>query len=158
VTPPPSSDGASARARPHPLGRPAPEQPARRHLRVVDQRTERQQRQMRMGIWAFGVLSAISVFVIVAFHVGVAQSQLQLDRLNREVTVQQQRYERLRLDVAQLAAPPRIAERARQLGMQPGGPSTFLTVPKTGAAPPPENPTSSTEDYQKVKKHLGARP
>jgi cell division protein FtsL len=156
VTPP--SDAAAAGVGSRPAPRPTPEEPSGRHLRVVDEHAQRQQRQMRMGIWAFGVLSAVSVFVIVAFHVGVAQSQLQLDRLNRQMTVEQQRYERLRLDVASLAAPNRIAQRAQELGMKPGGPSTFLQVPETGAAPPPQNPTSSTEDYQEVKKHLGARP
>lgn len=152
---PPFDAAVPARVRP----RPSPtEEPSGRHLRVVDERTARHRRQVRIGIWVFGVLSAVSVFVVVAFHVMVAQSQLQLDRVNRQMTVEQQRYERLRLEVATAAAPPRIAAMAQQLGMVPGGPSTFLSVPQAGAAAPPENPTSSTEDYQKVKKHLGARP
>jgi cell division protein FtsL len=155
MTPPPSLDGASARARPN--GAPAGPD-AKRHLRVVDEQAARRQRQVRIGIWVFGLLSAVSVFVVVAFHVMVAQSQLQLDHLNRETTVEQQRYERLRLQVAQLSAPARVASRAQQLGMVPGGPSTFVTVPSSGTAPPPANPTSSTEDYQKVKPHLGTRP
>jgi cell division protein FtsL len=113
---------------------------------------------MRRGIWLFGLISVVSVFVVVAFHVMVAQSQLQLYRLTRQASVQQQRYERLRLEVASLSAPPRIAKRAEELGMQPGGPSTFLTVPDSGVSATGRNPTSSTSDYQKVKQHLGTRP
>jgi cell division protein FtsL len=158
MTPPAESEAVRARTGHAPSPAPARDEPAGRHLRVVDERVARRERQMRRGIWLFGLVSVVSVFVVVAFHVVVAQSQLQLDRLTRQASQQQQQYERLRLEVAALAAPPRIAKRAEELGMQLGGPSTFITVPESGASPPQRNPTSSTADYQKVKQHLGTRP
>ncbi|MBV8952127.1 MAG: cell division protein FtsL [Actinobacteria bacterium] len=154
---PPAEDALRVRARHSAEPVPALE-PADRHLRVVDEKAARRERQLRVGIWVFGLVSVVSVFVVVAFHVMVAQSQLQLDRLNRQVTAQQQQYERLELQAAQLSSPDRIATRAEQLGMQPGGPSTFITVPESGASRPAQGPTSSTADYQKVKQHLGTRP
>jgi cell division protein FtsL len=98
------------------------------------------------------------VFVVVVLHVMVAQGQLELDHLNRQTTVAQQQYERLRLEVAQLSAPSRIATRAQQLGMVPGGPSTFVTVPDASGPAAQSTPSNSTEDYQKVKPHLETRP
>lgn len=106
----------------------------------------------------FGLVSVVSVFVVVALHVMVAQGQLELDRLNRRTTVEQQQYERLRLEVAQLSAPTRVATRARQLGMVPGGGSTFVTVPDASGPQSQSPPSSTTEDYQKVKSHLETRP
>lgn len=155
---PPAEEAVPARARHAAEPAHAPGEPEGRHLRVVDEKAARRERQLRRGIWLFGLVSVVSVFVVVAFHVMVAQSQLQLDRLTRQTAVQQQRYERLRLEVAQLSAPQRIAKRAEELGMQPGGPSTFITVPEAGASRPTQDPTSSTADYQKVKQHLGTRP
>jgi len=156
VTPPVGPEPAAARARTRPAPRERPE-PAR-HLRVVDERAAKRERQVRRGIVLFGLVSVVSVFVVVVLHVMVAQGQLQLDRLNRETTGAQQQYERLRLEVAQLSAPSRIATRAQQLGMVPGGPSTFVTVPDASGPAAQSTPSSSTEDYQKVKPHLETRP
>jgi cell division protein FtsL len=166
MTPPVHGDAVTARAGHVPGPAPLRDEPAGRHLRVVDEKTARRDRQIRRGIWLFGLVSVASVFVVVAFHVMVAQSQLQLDRLTRQASLQQQRYERLRLDVAALSAPPRIAKRAEELGMKPGGLSTFITVPDSSGPTsigssskgPERDSTSSTADYQKVKQHLGTRP
>lgn len=156
MTPPVGPEPASARARPRPAPHERPE--PSRHLRVVDERAARRQRQVRRGIVLFGLVSVVSVFVVVALHVMVAQGQLELDRLNRRTTVEQQQYERLRLEVAQLSAPTRVATRARQLGMVPGGGSTFVTVPDASGPQSQSPPSSTTEDYQKVKSHLETRP
>ena len=159
MTPP--ADAEALRARAHQPAAPKPVTPPDapgRHLSVVDERAARRERQIRRGIWLFGLVSVVSVFVVVAFHVMVAQSQLQLDRLTRHGTQEQQKYEQLRLQVATLSAPGVIAQRAEELGMKPGGPSTFITVPDSGTQQPKQDPTSSTADYQKVKQHLGTRP
>ncbi len=159
MTPPAEGEALGARAhQPHaPNPATTPDAPGR-HLRVVDERAARRERQLRRGIWLFGLVSVVSVFVVVAFHVMVAQSQLQLDRLTRQGAQQQQKYEQLRLQVATLSAPGRIAKRAEELGMRPGGPSTFITVPESGAPHPKQDPNSATADYQKVKQRLGTRP
>jgi cell division protein FtsL len=158
VTPSAEGHAVRARARQAPGALPLRDEPGNRHLRVVDERAARRERQMRLGIWMFGLVSVVSVFVVVALHVMVAQSQIQLDRLSQQNAKQKDRYEQLRLEVASLSAPQRITKRAAELGMQPGGPSVFITVPDSGTVPSAPETTSSTADYQKVKPHLGTQP
>lgn len=60
------------------------------------------------------VLAALAV---VAGHVLVARDQLRLDRLDGEIAVATLRNDQLRLEVAQLSAPGRLAVQARSLGL-----------------------------------------
>ena len=114
MTPPAESEAVRARVRHAPDPAPLREEPGGRHLRVVDERAARRERQMRRGIWLFGFVSVVSVFVVVALHVMVAQSQLQLDRLTQQTAQQKERYERLRLEVASLAAPRKCSRASRR--------------------------------------------
>ncbi len=115
-------------------------------------------------MWVAVLLSAVSVFAIVAFHVVLAQGQLRLDRLSERTAAQQARYERLRLDVARRSAPDRIVTRAAELGLVPAGQATFVaTPPPTGAAGGPadgDGPTSPTlsRGWSEVKAHLAVDP
>ena len=83
---------------------------------------------------AIGVRLAIAsvvaaVLIVVGFHVVMAEGQLQLERLNRQTTVEQQRYESLRLTFANRSAPQAIVKRATSLGMIPATSLRYITVP-----------------------------
>jgi cell division protein FtsL len=158
-------------ARPRPaLPRPLPRRvpvagrrprPATRRLAGVEAR--RRVRRVRRMLWCCGTLIVCSLIAAVAFHVVLAQSQLQIERLNRETIVEQHRYEQLRLEVARLASPERVVARARELGLVlPAEPSKIVTVPtdpgSPAAASPDSTATTLAESWPKVKPHLAARP
>jgi len=107
----------------------------------------------------FGVTVVCSLVAAVGFHVFVAQSQLQLDRIEQEIAVEQQRYQEQRLMVAAASSPERITTRARELGMvPPSDPPSVVTVPSDPAAPAatPSDSTGTTlaESWETVKQHL----
>lgn len=81
------------------------------------------------------VLSAavvVGLLAIVALHALLSQNQLRLDDLDARATAAQARYERLRLEVAELESPNRIVTAAQErLGMVVPPTVTYLTP--TGA-------------------------
>lgn len=131
-----------------------------RHLTLVDAVARRRARRVRIAVWGFGFVTALCVFVAVAFHVALAQSQFRLDRLSRDTAAAQLRYEEARLQVSQLAAPGRIKARAAALGMEDGGtPTTVVGLPGV-EDPSQQSDTSGAPggDWEKVKPHLAAQP
>jgi hypothetical protein len=149
------ADGAAAPRR-APGSRPVP-----RHLTVVDANARKRARRVRIAVWGFGIVTACSVFVAVAFHVMLAQSEFQLDRLSRQTAIAQRRYEHARLETARLGAPDRIVARAEQLGMEPAGEITYVTAP--AAVGEPSQPIGDSAgkpggEWEKVKPHLAAQP
>ncbi len=137
---------------------PRPSQDAR--VRVVQPpktraRSARQNRRLLVTLCT--LLTVGLAFSVVAAQVFVAQNQDRLDHLNRRVTEQQARYDRLRYKVAELESPERVAQAAQdKLGMvEPG---------KVNYVAPPENATASTDDdvanapdWQNVKSELAAK-
>ena len=111
-----------------PVRRPAP-----RHLRVVERdRSRRLPSPAVLTVLGAAVLFAM-LFALAAFHTVLVSGQERLDRLETRVAEQQDRYQRLRLSVAQLESPQRIvAEAAGRLGMVPAPATTYLTP--SGAA------------------------
>jgi len=104
-----------------------------------------------------------SLIAAVCFHAVVAQSQLEIDQLRREVGDQQHRYEQSRLEVAQLSSPPRIVTRAQEMGMVAAAETpTPVAVPGASApvAPASSDSTATTlaESWPKVKQYLDAQP
>jgi cell division protein FtsL len=80
---------------------------------------------------------------LVAMHALIAENQFKLDRLQDQATVVQARYEKLRLQVAQLEAPDRIVAVAEgRLGMRQPGSVTYLPAP--GTSLPASGPASQT--------------
>ena len=139
-----------------PRSRPAP-----RHLTVVDANARKRARRVRIAVWSFGIVTAISVFVAVAFHVMLAQSEFQLDRLSRQTAAAQQRYEQARLTVAELGAPKRIVARAKRLGMEPAQSINFVNAPAdSGWVSSPTGDTAGKPggQWEEVKRHLAAQP
>lgn len=172
---PPSSRGATAaparRRDAAPARRPdAP--PARRHLRVVtDARVlaARRRRRMRAVVLLVGVFMVGALFALAAFHAVIASGQAEIDRIETEVADAQTRYERLRVDVAELEAPARIVQEAGQrLGMVPPPDVTYLTASDTvsaeigqAAASDPPPTTSEVGDraaWASIKPYLSGRP
>ena len=55
-------------------------------------------------MWGAALVTVASLFTLVAFHVFAAQSAFTLERLSKERTNEQLRYERLRDQVARLSS------------------------------------------------------
>jgi hypothetical protein len=96
----------------------------------------------------------------VVFHVMLAQNQLQLDRLNSQIALEQRDYEQQRLTVSELSAPQRIIQEAERLGLVlPVQPPQYLFVP---GAPPLASDAGATAtttlpDWMKAKPSLGSQ-
>lgn len=140
-----------------------PDPPARPRLQLVDGRAHLRRRRFRRLVWLAALVSAGSLFLMVAFHVELAETQVELERVQEATTLEQRRYERLRLEVAEAAAPERIVSVARErLGMVQPVETRYLQVPATpgDAAPDPVTATASTlaETWGEVKPHLATLP
>ena len=128
--PRPGAQALPARPAPAPLRRPP--------LRVVGPRElgpRARRRRVRLVTVGAGALVSALLFGLVAFHVLIAQSQLQLGRMETQTSDAQARYDRLRLQVAQLSSPARIVAAAQErLGMVPPPGITYLSPAGPGAA------------------------
>jgi hypothetical protein len=90
-------------------------------------------RRARLVVLLGAAVSAASMFMLVTFHVFAVQSSFKLDKLQRDLTVEQRRYGILRDEVATRSSPEAIARGAEELGMiRPGG----VTVLRPAAAKP----------------------
>jgi cell division protein FtsL len=143
--------------------RPAPSSPRERHLAVVDPAARKRERRARMGVRLAVACVVAAVLIVVGFHVMMAEGQLQLDRLDRETAIQQQRYEALRLEFAEQSAPEAIIERAEDLGMVPATSMRYLSAPGLTAEAAKSAGTDATaaslrRDWEKVKPNLVAQP
>jgi cell division protein FtsB len=77
------------------------------------------------------ILSALivsSMLASAAFQTRLAQSQLELDRLDREVSATRQSYDTLRRARADLRAPARLAEIAASTGMVTTDEVTYMDI------------------------------
>lgn len=107
----------------HQVGAPSSVRRQRPSLRVVP-------RQRR----AVGAVVAITSFVALAMlgaaasQVYLAQGQLSIDQLDRQIRETSARYEALRLERAELRSPGRLQAVAEQWGLQPDGNATFMMV------------------------------
>ena len=146
-------------ARPAPLRTPSSTRKPR--LRVVDTAARARTRRVRLVAWVVGALVVVALLAAVAFHVQLAQGQLELDRLERQTTAAREQYQQLRLQYAQQSSPAAITDRATALGMVPAGDvPTYLTVPDAPPSTPAPDQTSTTlqDGWKKVKPHLGTQP
>ena len=120
-------------------------------------------RPLRLALAASAILTVGTIFGAAIFHVFLIQSEFNLDQVNKEATKEEARYEKLRLDVAQLSAPDRIVATAQQrLGMVVPPQVAYLM------APIPQDPKATEHDdpaapslaggWAEVKPHLGTRP
>jgi cell division protein FtsL len=95
-------------------------------------------RRARLAICSLFALVAAGLFGLVALHVVLTQNQFRLDNLRSQATTEEAKYQRLRLEVAQLESPQRIVAEAQQrLGMVQPPTVTYLT---------PVNPAPAAAD------------
>ena len=150
------------------LGVPAPSPapvPGRPPLEVVGpahrSHAARRARARAMGVLLLVVVGA-ALFGLVASHVALTQGQFELQTLRQKAEAEQARYERLRLQVAELESPARIVAAAQErLGMVPPPGVTYLSPagPVSGAAADAEpGQEAATDDWSTVKRELASRP
>jgi cell division protein FtsL len=138
-----------------PQGLPREQRARARHLRVAE--ATRRRRRVRVAMWASALLTALALFVLVAFHVLAVQHAFAIDDLAEQRKVEELKYERLRTEVATLSSPESIVEAAKALGMIPASQVEYIDAP--GAAPHSSAPdrTTSTLDgaHAEAKKSIG---
>lgn len=106
-----------------------------------------------------------SLFGLVASHVLLTQGQFRLDRLRARASSEQARYQRLRLQVAELESPSRIVATAQErLGMVPPPSVTYLSPTGAVSAPAQKNDDGGTgsdseedDGYAGVRRSLASR-
>jgi hypothetical protein len=80
------------------------------------------------------LLVITAMFGAAVFHTQLAERQLEVDRLERQVSEERVRFDELRRDRAVLRSPERIAEEATKLGMVPSDSVRFVAVDPTALA------------------------
>jgi hypothetical protein len=98
--------------------------PARPSLTVVPRR-RRWPAVLAALAWSLVFLGLLGAAV---FHTQLAGRQLRLDRLDRAVAVERERFDELRYERAELRSPVRLAAAASDLGMRRGRATTFVSV------------------------------
>ncbi len=68
------------------------------------------------------------------FHTQLAERQLELDRLDRQLSVERERFDDLRYERAELRSPVRLAAAAGELGMSRGSVTTFVALEPSALA------------------------
>ena len=97
---------------------------ARGDLSVVQHR-RRWPAFLAVVAWTMVFLGLLGAAV---FHTQLAGRQLQIDRLERAVTAERERFDELRYERAELRSPVRLANAAGGLGMQRGDATEFVDV------------------------------
>ncbi len=138
----------------HPEIEPTGAQPER-HLRAVP---PRRRRQPRFALWIGTIVTATTLFLLVAFNVLMVQGQFELDRIEEQRALEQKEYARLRDEVAKLGAPEAIVGKARAAGMVDPSNVTFLHAPTAGAAAPPRDDTATTQKDTRLGTRIAASP
>lgn len=91
-------------------------------------------------MWAAAALTVLALFTLVQFHVLAAQAAFTLEKLEKERTNEQFRYQRLREQVARSSSAEHVRDAAMKLGMVPGSSVTQLEVPNAA----PSNPVDAS--------------
>ena len=123
-------------------------------------RTSPRTRNRVLAVTAAACVAA-ALFALVAFHVVLTQNQFRLERLQARADVEQERYERLRLHVAELEAPSRVVAVAHErLGMVPPPGVTYLSAAGPASGRPAGDPAGAPETagWSKVKRELASGP
>ena len=153
---------AVATPRPAPRPRPQAAPAAQPRLRVLPPNylspRARRRRARRIFI-AASVMAVIGLLGVASLHVVLTQGQFRLERLDDRATEEQERYERLRLEVAELESPARVVAAAQErLGMVPPPGVTYLQPKGTPARTKKPATGTSAADWRQVKPHLAEQP
>jgi cell division protein FtsB len=137
---------------------PAPrpvEVPRRPRLRVVDPAVARRQRRIRRLTLGMIVVTAISLFVLVGFHVVMVQQQLALEQTEQQAVTARAHYEQLRYEVAQLSSPALIVSAAEnRLHMVVPKTVTFIPAFLPGVTAQTADPVTLPANWAEVKKAI----
>ena len=112
-------------------------------------------------MWAAAAVTVLALFTLVQFHVLAAQSAFTLERLEKERTNEQFRYQRLREQVARSSSAEQVRAAAAKLGMIPGTNMVQLEAPIVASTTPVSDTVPdalSAENYQDTKQSLGTGP
>jgi len=150
MTPPPADDAFEALALPAealPSEQPTPLQVAPTDaLEAI-----RRRRRTRLVMFLAAAISAASMFGLVAFHVFAVQSSFQMDKLQQQLAEQQQRYEKLRDQVAMESSPQAVATGAEGLHMVRSSQVIVLHVPAAKPLDASDSlPVPPTPDYKSI--------
>ena len=106
---------------------PRPKRGTDSHLRLVPQPAPGRRAVSRATL----VVTAISAFIIavVIFQATIAEQQLRLDALTKDLRMAETHYNNLRQERAELLSPSRLREQAVMLGMYQGSSTRFKDVP-----------------------------
>jgi cell division protein FtsL len=146
-----------------PLRREAPSRDRLRHLEVVRDEARRLQLRLtpRAGV-TLTVLLFAALFAVAVSHALLIESQSHLDQLDDQVAEEQARYQRLRMDVAELESPERIMADATEMGMVPPADPVWITPDRPVAAGSEATESSDTDStdtsWSEVKPILGSTP
>jgi cell division protein FtsL len=92
-------------------------------LRLVPPR----KRALRVGTVILATLF-LTLMCITVFQTQLAQRQIGVERINREIALAREKFDRLRKENAMLSSPDVIAAQAKQLGMSPGSPQKAIAI------------------------------
>ena len=125
--------------------------PAGRRFHVV---IDPKARRRRVGSWiALGFTLAALFFVMISTRVALDRNAFILDDIRRQISVEETHYWDLRLRLAELQAPERIANAAEEMGMVYPGEMVTIEVPGLGS------PASGAEErWADLKMLLSAQP
>ena len=98
------------------------------HLRLVEQEPYRRSRAMSKATILVLLLSTFIIAVII-FQATIAEQQLRLDSLTRDLRMAEVHHDNLRQQRAELLMPSRLREEAVMMGMYQGMSTKFLEVP-----------------------------
>ena len=74
------------------------------------------------------VVIGVLMLSAVVLHTRLAERQLEIDRLERQVTNSRERFDVLRQQRAELRSPTRLAQESQRLGMYPAPHTDFITA------------------------------
>jgi len=144
---------------------PRPKAPLRSVAPAAPARAGRPQpARRRASLSAGALLFAVVLGGNVSVHASTTQGQFDLERLRDSASQREAVYQQLRLEVAELQAPDRVAAEASRLGMMEPAKVTYLTptastssVDGSGPASVDEPPAEAAQSWGQVKPHLGPR-
>lgn len=91
----------------------------------------------RVFIYTTATLAALTItlmMVVVIFQTRLAETQLNIDAIEQQISVERARYDELRLQRSSLREPLRLVTEATALGMVPGSKTNFKTVESSAVA------------------------
>lgn len=109
--------------------RAAPSTPSTGYLRLVPSERDNPAARIAPRVSLFFVFMVVGVIMVVVFQAMIAEQQLRLDSVSRNLQLAEYNYEDLRQERAELLAPNRLRYEATMLGMYQGLSTKFVEIP-----------------------------